>query len=229
MKYKTLSQITQDVIYEASQVPGVSVQTYSEPVIQRRIQHVFDDVFSRGWWPQFTTYQRQVFISSWYGYPTLDFTVSPVIDGIEDIRWIFRANHPKPLVRLPTFANKDLLSGTTLMYWEPYAAMEKLFRIYPIIDEGQAAAEDTSTYSVYVTYRSHPPEYAEDSEVAFDNLYLMYAVLADLLSSDADNMDNAKRFEGKAASRLTLLYGLNSGEIPTGPSSGTILTDWSVL
>lgn len=194
MIYKTLETLTQDIIYEVSQVPGVSVQAYAEPIIQRKIQHQFNRVFSKQWWRQFYTPSLVVNYSSHTGLPTNDFSASPHIKGLEDIRWIFPIDDDKPLDRLPDSYNRELITGTSPRFWEPNSDDSKLFRILPIPDKAMAAAEDTSSYSVVISYRVRPDDYSTSDIVKFDSLYLTYAVCHDLLLTDADNPGDVEKY-----------------------------------
>ena len=226
MLYKTLETITQDVIYEVSQVPGVAVQAYAEPIIQRKIQHHFDAVFKKGWWDQFYTPSLVVYYSSHTGLPINDFTASPLIEGMDDVSFIFPPTGSKPLKRLPKHFNREIISGTSPVYWEPYASRSKLFRILPIPDKAMAAAEDTSTYSVVIGYRSHPNDYSTSDTVLFDSLYLMYSVCHDLLSTDADNPGDVEKFLQFKEERYAELIKNTSNEIPLSGQQSTIPNDW---
>ena len=226
MKLKTLQTLTQNVIYEISQVPGVAVQVYSEPVIQRKIQYHFDRIFSKGWWPQFYTPSLTVNYSSHTGLPTNDFTASPIIKGIEDIRWIFRPGYSKPLPELQAHYNRNVVTGTSPQFWESYPNTSKLFRILPIPDPTMAAAEDTSTYSVVISFRTMPDDFSSSDLVSFDYLYLLYAVCEDILATDGDNPGDIEKYGNMARDRLRTLNNNLSSEILLQQQTSRIPDEW---
>ena len=113
---QTFAQLTQRVIHAVGEVPGTSVQTYSEPRVMEALTQVFDVVFRKFWWPQ---YMR------WFEL-TLDGTLGIVTDNsfgtsvvdIRDIKAVIPEDNEKGIPQLPDQANPFNLSGTTPLYYE---------------------------------------------------------------------------------------------------------------
>jgi len=114
MSYKTLSQITDDVIKRIGLVSGAAVQTYTEPQIKLAVQDAFDFMFRKRFWDHLT---------DWYTY-TLDGVNGYIVGNLTDIAAEFNdieRIHNSDQSVIVKCENNDFLyvQNVSAQYWTP--------------------------------------------------------------------------------------------------------------
>lgn len=215
MAWETLEALTTRVIQKLSQVPGTAVQTYSED----RIQEIIKDQYlliARDpdyWWPQFR-YRTSAALDGSTGQVTS--TLSAISRG-EDILAVYYSTDQIPIPQPPANSNPAtfVMAGRVI----EFDGSARFFTIYPL----------TETGTVYIKARSIPLSSAIDSdtEIKFDDQYIVHISAWDYLMSDGDNPGDAAKMEAiamQALNRVKKQY--NKQVISLDGTLSAIPTSW---
>ncbi len=210
----TLDDITQEVIELLSQVPGTSVQTYSEDRIALIIQQRFDFFLDKLWWPAYMSW-RQYTLDGTTGMVTA--TISDIV-RYEDIRIIMIGTTDNVLLELPRDVNPYRLTGTTPRYRESTTTASKLFRALPI----------TSTGTVAVHARLKPTAYFVGSDsINLDRSLLVNSSVWQYLSDDGGNPGQISFYQDLTEARYKSLRDMyNEQRVELDSRNNATLTTW---
>jgi hypothetical protein len=209
----TFSQLIARTADRLSQASGTGVQVYAEDRIGEMIQHKFDILFDRQFWPQFCTWQ-QVTLDGTLGVATVDFT--DIIKRFVDIQVIYPENSNTMLTKLSqSTLNPFNLSGTSPVHFEalgPTATNKttKVFNIWP----------KTATGDIILRYRTKPDTFTLQDTVDFDDQALILGATYDYLEDDGTNPNATQKFQGLFESRVEQLEAdYNNGPISLDPAN----------
>jgi len=163
-----VSDITNAVINELSQVPGIATQIYASGRILQHIQDALLLEIEEIWWPDYMTYIGPIPLDGTTGRLTQDL-VGPLasITEYRDIASVFPVNSNRKLRELPQSINPfTLTSGRGAMYLAPdYTTPARPFKVFP----------PDSTVDVVVWARQRPKlPLAQTDRLYIDQLLLQY-------------------------------------------------------
>jgi hypothetical protein len=175
MAFLTRDALVQRIISELTLVAGTSVQTYNQPIIEYKVQEVFDHLFKKRFWEHltFTTYH------------TLDGAGGVITDSIEeiedvfDIQWVKRTPYEEkdtiPYVKEGIF-NTNVLSYTSIPYGEAGYQNKKI--IFNPLE---------SSESIAIRARRKIDDFGNEDIVPMDYLLMLHLTAAIVLASDGSN------------------------------------------
>lgn len=184
MSYKTLEQITQDVIKNVGLVSGTAVQNYTEPNIEASVRRMFDMLFRKRFWE---------WLTDWHTF-TLDgttglFTTSTVnlFDAYEDIESVVEADSGRQILP-PEGREHTRVNGSHALYYTPLpwnhaSALTRVLQFWPI----------AATGDVVVRARTKPLSFINTDIVPFPSDVIAHAATWDLLDSDGINPPAAQK------------------------------------
>jgi hypothetical protein len=175
-------QIVTKVLQRLALVEGLDAQIYAEPRIQLAVQHKFDMIFREYWLPEYTTHQDQYMLDGISGQITGDLTGK--IADWRDIHSIFYEGSYKPLPLAPPHTRDVDINYPSI---RPYAVNpSKWFKVLPV----------TTTGKVWITYRTKPDDFEEDSdEIHMDTQLLLLGTCWDVLEDDGTNPGASDKFK----------------------------------
>jgi hypothetical protein len=178
----TFGDIVTKVLQRLALVEGLDAQIYAEPRIQLAIQHKFDLIFREYWIPEYTTYQEQHTLDGVNGYITGDLTGR--IADWRDLHSVFSEGSHKPMPIAPMNTREIDITYPSLRPAITNAA--KVFRVVPA----------TTTGAVYVTYRTKPDDFEDDSDpIYIDTQLLILGTCWDILEDDGTNPGASDKFK----------------------------------
>lgn len=186
MSFKTLNQITDDVVKRIGLVSGAAVQKYTEPQIKVGVQDAFDFLFRKRFWDHLT---------DWYTY-TLDgvngwitTNISDICAEYNDIQYVHNSDQ-SVIVKAE---NTDLLyvQNTQAQYWSPikFTAgsnqpwQSRVIKFWP----------PTATGDVTMRIRTHPGVFSDDDIIPFPQDIIGWAAAWMVLETDGLNPGNANK------------------------------------
>jgi len=177
----TFGDLVTKVLQRLALVEGLDAQIYAEPRIQLAIQHKFDLIFREYWIPEYMTYQEPHVLDGVNGFIVTDTT--SLIKDWRDLHSVFHEGSHKPMPIAPMSVRHTNINYPSICP----AGMNsvKLFRVLP----------PTTTGTVYVTYRTKPDDFEEDSdEIFMDTQLLMLGTCWDVLEDDGTNPGASDKF-----------------------------------
>lgn len=216
----SLNQVVQRTLDFLREVPGISVQTYSEPRIQRLAQSVFDLVFEQAWIPDLCEWQTIV-LDGTTGKPTTNLTIR----SFQDIRAFYREGQQYPLPLLPRSMNPDVVTGTVARFVDPLrqpetGATTKIFRVLPIASAG----------SVTFYARYHPGDQTSTPDTAalyIDKDLIALGCTYMSLEQDGSNPGATQMYQGLFENKLnTIKAAYSSAGVPLTAQGGSMLEEW---
>jgi hypothetical protein len=211
----TFGDIVTKVLQRLSLVEGLDAQIYAEPRIQLAIQHKFDLIFREYWLPEYTVYQEPHVLDGVNGYIVDDMTDK--ITDWRDLHSVFHENSHKQMPRAP-MSVRDI--DITYPSIRPAATVSgHMFRVVPHNTAG----------IVYVTYRSKPPDFQEDSDpIYLDTQLLLLGTCWDVLEDDGTNPGASDKFRMLFQDALTQ-FNRQQHNIPldTIPSTRSVVNRWT--
>lgn len=182
--FKTLSDLTQDVIKNVGLVTGTGVQTYTEPLVKQSIQRQFDLLFRKRFWEWMSDWTT-VTPDGTTGLITGD--LSSVIKFIADIKIIIISGENRRVVP-PVDREHLFVSGSAPLYYTPLKFthtdyVTKLLKFWPI----------TATSPVDIYARTKPIDFIDTDTVPFPADVIAHAAAWDLLDSDGINPTAAQK------------------------------------
>lgn len=216
-RFVTLNELIQRTIRRLSQVPGTSVQTYSEDRIADMLQHKFDVLFDEAWWFQFL-YWRTITLDGALGIPTINLqTATNPLDRFEDIKFVMVNDTNRKLTRLPETINPTSVTSNNARWIEEYNLDGRVFRVLPV----------TSTDTLQLRYRSRPAAFTTNDVVNFDPEALVLGATYDYLEDDGTNPGATAKFLNFFESRVKQLkLMLSQIDHDTDPRLGQTLDEW---
>jgi hypothetical protein len=216
LSFPTFSDAIQAVVWELSQVPGTSVQTYSEDIMGRYIQRAFNQIFDKMWWPIYSSWIT-VTLDGTIGIPNAD--VTDDVKRIQDIAVMYLGDTETKVLGLPVTLNPNTVAGTQAKYFTSYNDdVDRLFRVYP--------AESTGDLDLYV--RTKPDDFTTDDEIRldFDSVVLRAAWI--YATQDAANMEQAALFKADFLDRISQVATdiMKVSPVPLNPGVGSQMTEW---
>ena len=199
--YKTLAQLTQDVIKNLSMYQGTSTQLYAEDRIAAIIIRIFNSLFEDRFWDQHTF---------WYKYTltgtngVVGETVSNDIAKFTDIQCISSADNPQySLKQLQSTTNPFLIEGNTPNYFIPSQNPNKIFAIVPF----------SATGDIYVRARHRPATIIATTEIPFDPDILVLGACYEYCADDGNSNTQVQKFQMLYQKRLQELINLENQNV----------------
>ena len=179
----TFGDITTKVLQRLSLVEGLDAQIYVEPRIQLAVQHKFDTLFREYWWPEYTTYQDEYQLDGNTGHITGDLVDK--LNDWRDLHSVMSENSSKPLGILPLNTKISDIQSPTVV-WN-VINRSKMFYIAP----------KTTSGKIWLTYRTKPKDFEEDSdEILLDPQLMILGTCWDVLEDDGTNPGASDKFRG---------------------------------
>lgn len=209
----TMDSITQSVLTEIRDLAGVDVQVYTQPVIYRKIQSVFNIEFRSRWWMRHLEYITAT-LDELTGTVTSD--ISAYIKDARDIKsiWLGTERAPLPLMASnvnPANVNQPSLRLTTV-------AANGYIKVYPLTTSGELT----------ILCRTKPDNFTSVDEIPFDEEYMIQKVAGDLTIDEGVNPTAGQRFLGEAGKiRQRLLVSEGEATLSQYSSTASGLTEWS--
>lgn len=195
MSFKTLNQITDDVVKRIGLVSGAAVQQYTEPQIKTGIQDAFDFLFRKRFWDHLT---------DWHTY-ALDGTSGVIVGNLSSVCAEFTdiqriENSDQSVIVRGENTDYRHVQNTQAQYWTPipYTAgnnqpwQTKVIKFWPI----------TATGDVSMRIRTHPGVFSDADFVPFPQDIIGWAAAWMVLETDGLNPGNA----GKAQALFDISY-----------------------
>lgn len=222
--FTTTRLVMERTLVQLSQVPGASVQLYSEETIIEYIRTQFYMYFEEYTWP---AYEEWTFgtLDGTLGVITRDLTLvnateyPRLLRQYEDIYGVYPTGSEIPLTEMPQGVPPRRISGGTApMFIRAYNANNKIFRVVP----------DTATGDVDIHYRARPSEINIDTVLYMDETLLALAATYMYLSKDGANAGNVQEIQAMLATREGQLSHQRARPIPTSNSrrSYTVSNWW---
>lgn len=196
--YKTLSELTQDVIKSLSMYAGTAVQVYAEDRIAAMIIRIFNRLFEDRFWDEHTF---------WYKYTLTgeDGVVGSNVDDdiakFTDIQYISTDDNPRyALKQLHGSTNPYKVEGTIPTYFIPTQIEHKIFAVVPF----------GSTGDVYVRARHRPSKIIAKTVVPFDPDILVYGACYEYCADDGNSNQETQKFLTLYQQRLQQLINLDN-------------------
>ena len=171
MTFKTIKQITSDVILELGLVQGSSVQSYTEPMIKSVIQKQFLTLVQKRFWKHLTFNT----IHDLDGVTGVSTTSLSSIPNFDDIEWI-RAYPFEQWNAFEPLNGEEYLTGMLYRYERiPYdneTATDKLVQFYPVEFTGP----------VMIRARRYKTEYVDSEIIPFDDIALTHLTVSHILA-----------------------------------------------
>ena len=178
----TFGDLVTKVLQRLALVEGLDAQIYAEPRIQLAIQHKFDLIFREYWIPEYMTYQEPHVLDGVNGFIVTDTT--SLIKDWRDLHSVFHEGSHKPMPIAPMSVRDIDVNYPSLRPAGMNAT--KLFRVVP----------PTTTGTVYVSYRTKPDDFEEDSdEIYIDTQLLLLGSCWDVLEGDGTNPGESDKFK----------------------------------
>lgn len=219
MAWPTLGDLVEGVQTRLSEVPGTSVDLYSEDVIAAYLQDAFDQVFGKVWLPEYTVRMTRT-LDGTVGVATVavaDTTASSYISRWADIFAIYPDNSDAMLKLLPSRINAAELTGTYPRYVSARND-DKLIQFWPV----------TSTGNVYIVGRQRPLDFDTDDEVKLDRRLLTAGVCWRMLESDSTSPGGTDRFQNEYLDAYRdLIKNFSNIPIDLAPASRSVPLEWS--
>lgn len=209
----TMEAIGQNVLLEIRDLAGVDVQVYTQPVIYRKIQSVFNIEFRSRFWNRHLTYINAT-LDGLTGTVTTDLSAD-ILDP-RDIKamWLNDERNPMPL--LASNVNPNLATWPSLRFTT--VAANGYFKVYPI----------TTTGTLVILCRTKPVDFIATTEVPFDEEYMIQKVAADITIDEGVNPTSGQRFMMEAKKiRDRLLVSEGEQTLSTYSATANGLTEWS--
>lgn len=190
--FKTLSQITQEVIQSLSMYPGTATQIYAEDRIANMITRLFSILFEQRFWSD-STFWYEYNLSGINGVVNED--VSKNIAQFNDIECIKTENNRNSLRKLHSSVIPQTIKGNNPEYMTNTAIANKIFAVVPY----------TATGKVFVRARTRPMEFLPDTIIPFDSTALVYGVCYEYSVDDDNNRAATQKFKELFDKRINQL------------------------
>lgn len=183
--YVTVSKLCDRLTRLSGQVPGSSVQVYSQDIFIDFINSAVRMIGRRYWWPHLMD-TISTATDGVTGVLTADLTK---VKDFTDIRSIYAGNNNRQLAYFSDLNNNALYTGTSACGFRavPYGDaqyLNKLIRIVP------ATAVETITLRV----RYIPADLGLTDMIPFDQDLILYAVLWAYFEDEGDNPQQAMKY-----------------------------------
>lgn len=206
-----VDDIVEAVYTELSVAGGVNTQVYGDDKMLLKLQHKFDVLFDRLWWPQFMVYGESMPLDGTTGEVTT--TLTSKIKRWYDLQAVFHENDPYALSKMPHNVNIANMRRRCIAPTNN----DKIFKVIPI----------TTTGNVYVNYRTKPADMVYGGTIEFDKMLLVHGVCADALINDGVNPDDAEKYNRMFAERFAEFARQDHNHsIPLDQYNSGIPTEW---
>jgi hypothetical protein len=184
MSYRTLSELTQDVIKTIGLVSGTAVQTYTEPNVKVAVQQTFDMMFRKNDWQHLTEWMTLA-LDGTLGIPSTN--IDATVKEWTHVRKIFVANTDQRVVQ-PLAREHLSVAGSQPLFWTPLPwdnvnAETRVLQFWP----------KTATGSVDIFVKKKPANFGNDDKVPFPSDLMQYGAAWNVLANDGINPDAAER------------------------------------
>lgn len=214
MTSTTAEAVLSRTLYNLAQVPGVSVQLYSEDVIYEYIRTGFYMYVRQYDWPSYNEWLTAT-LDGTLGVVTRDLTVTEsgvyerTLNGYDDIINIYPDDYETALTELPSGLSPDKVTGTSPRYYRPYYNNDKLFRIVPY----------TTTGDIRINFKPIPTEVIATTPLYLDPTLLTLFATHMYLAVDGTNAQASELFQAKLATREEQYANLRAKPIPLSSSA----------
>lgn len=209
----TVRRVMERTLRNLSQVPGASVQLYSEDTIIEYIRISFDMYFDAYEWPGYNEWVDGT-LDGTLGVITRDLsqltgTYERRLLRYEDIISIYiKGSHVQLTEMPPGVSPLDEDSSSQAMYYKQYFNATKIFRIIPY----------TATGELNINYKPYVADFNIDTELFLDETLLVLAASYQYLSKDGTNDANTNEVQAQLATREGQLANMRAKPIPLSPS-----------
>ena len=214
----TLSELALKVTRRIGQIPGTGVQIYAEDLIFDMIQHKFDVLFDRAFWPQHMNWVTAT-LDGTTGITTTDWSLAdtPKLVDFKDIRAVFPGTKDRSLAKFSAHKNPLNVSGTNARFVEAFGTSAQIFRVLPIL----------STGNVTLHYRSKPDDFVLEDTVPFDNQAIILGTVYDYLEDDGTNPGATEKMQNMFEGRVNqLLQNLHNIAFDSDPYTSDTADEW---
>jgi len=174
-------EVVTKVLQRLSLVEGLDAQIYAEPRIQLAIQHKFDLIFREYWIPEYTTIQEEHVLDGITGQIVT--TLENKVADWRDIHSIFSEHARRPLPLAPMTMRNDNIHYMSIR--QNATDRVRWFKILPVDTTGK----------VYITYRTKPADFQQDSDVIYMDIQLLILGSCwDVLEDDGTNPGASDKF-----------------------------------
>jgi hypothetical protein len=216
MAWKTLRELTADVINNLSQAGGVGSQRYAEPRIELLLNQCFEMLLDRQWWPQLMEWFLNCPLDGTTGVVTTDISA---ITRFEDIRAVLPAGSDRQLARLPLEINPGDIPAGQLTFIDSSSIADKAFRVFSA----------TTTGNLTIHARLKPATFTANDEVKFDSLALVYGAAWAYAEDDGTNPGAAQKFQLLFENRVSIIEAmLNDKPIALNKRATFVPNSWWV-
>ena len=196
--YKTLAELTQDVIKSLSMYAGTATQVYAEDRIAAMIVRIFNRLFEDRFWDEHTF---------WYKYTltgengVVGSNVDNDISKFTDIQYISTDDNPRyTLKQLHGSTNPYKVEGTIPTYFIPTQIEHKIFAVVPF----------ASTGDIYVRARHRPNTFIATTVIPFDPDVLVLGACYEYCADDGNSNQETQKFLTLYQQRLQQLINLDN-------------------
>lgn len=198
--FKTLSDLTQEVMQNLSMYPGTATQIYAEDRISNMIIRLFTTLIEERFWTD-NTFWYEFHLSGIDG--VVEENVSEKITNFNDIECIRSHYDTKnSLQKLHSNIIPQTISGNIPKYYTNSTNTEKVFAVVPYNSLG----------TVYVRARTRPTEFLPNTVIPFDSIALVLGVCYEYCVDDDNNNIATQKFKELFEKRINQLNNLeNSG------------------
>lgn len=219
----TVRNVLERTLVQLSQVPGASVQLYSEETIIENIKTQFDLYFDEYHWPAYEEWTYGT-LDGTLGIITRDLSITDGADypsllrRYEDIYGVYPEGSDVSLTEVPEgIPPRRISGGTSPRFIRSYSDTSKIFRVVPY----------TATGTLDIHYRARPSELTIDSVIYLDETLLTLASTYMYLSKDGSNAGNTQEIQAMLAAREGQLSHQRAKPIPTSPARRTTsVSNW---
>lgn len=208
----TANEIIQQCIARLSMVGGTSVQKYAEDKLFYMVKEKYTILFEEQFWKRHSFWKKFTLDGS---SGTIIENVSDYFTELSDVQIVSAGNSSDPLTMLSPVTIPDQILGSVPKFYTQHENANKVIKILPMASPG----------SIYIRYRKRVEIDEATDEVDFDALCIMYAVCADYLSDDGDQL-NSKKFGDLFIQRLNKLKAADNTGVTSFDSAASSSSTW---
>lgn len=182
--FKTVQQLTADAYGVVGLVTGTSVQTYTEPLVEKSIQLMFDMLYRKRFWEWLTDWHTFT-LSGSGGLINAD--IDDTIKSFIDVEAIYISGTDRRVVR-PIDREHLRVTGSYPIYYTPLPwnnanAVKRVLKFWPV----------GATGDVDIRARTKPDDFTPTDTVPFPSDIIAQAAAWNLLDNDGINPTAAQK------------------------------------
>jgi len=210
---QTLQNLADSVAKKLSMEYGASVQSYAEDRILAYLQDIFDIIFYKRFWTQYTSWNTDTLDES---TGKVTGVLTSVIVHWVDLEIVVRDGETRALPTVTKYDNPYSITGTSPKFIEA-TNDAKIFRVWPL----------AATGDVQFRVRLKPDDYAVGDTVDFDSMAMIYGAAYLYAEDDGTNHGAVDKFKGIFELRMKQLeFEDDQHTISLKRADASIPTDW---